>query len=83
MYGFGELGKVGGTKEWRRQDDSKVSSQGTEWKTNRDVRRAHQNHERASQLGFRCNEFMAVEIQAAVGGANLECGGEVSKDLCK
>lgn len=74
---------MGGTKERRRPDDSQVFSQGTEWRTNRDVRRAHQNHERASQLGVSCNEFMAMEIQAVVGGANLECGVEVSKDLCK
>lgn len=46
MVWFWRIGEGwGGTKEWRRQDDSKVSSQGTEGKTNRDIRRAHQNHE--------------------------------------
>lgn len=48
-----------------------------------DVGRACQNHEPASRLGFRCNEFTAMEIQPRAGGANLELGGEFLKALCK
>lgn len=37
-----------------------------------DVRRACQSQGQGALPGFRCNEFMAMEIQPRAGGANLE-----------
>lgn len=41
-----------------------------------DVRRACQSQGQGAPPGFRCSEFMAMEVQPRAGGANLELRGE-------